>query len=308
MQWQNVYRTWRNWLFSILQQNIKTTHGRILLFGTLIGLCYLPIWLYSLMKITSDGSDRIFVNIGFLCLGLVRFWQERHQITKAAVTEEEQLVGHLLILGGGAAFFLCYSAHLLQALSWMLVLIGMAYSWGGIKFLQRHAIASAMIVLSMFPDYRIVSIGLWELFVPPHALENFMAWMGSLALRVMGYQVVVEGRFLSVPGSGAVEVGYGCNGFSMAVRIAIASLILGLFMKQRWSTIARWMGVGAILAFIFNVPRIVLLTFASIYWGKASFEFWHGPWGGQIFSGILFTVYYYIIMGSLNKKSAKAKS
>jgi exosortase len=299
MQWQNLNRKYG--LLDRLQQSAKTTHGRILLVGAAIGLCYFPIWLFSLIKITLEGSDRIFVNLGFLGFGLFRLWQQRHQLTKFTPTEEEKLVGYLLILGGAAAFLLCYSDNLLQAVSCMLVFGGMAYSWGGGDFFKHHFLAVTLLILSLFPDYRVISIGLWQMFIPPYALENFMAWLGSLALKAMGYQAVAEGRFLKVPG-GAVEVAYGCNGFSMAVRIAIASFILGLFMKQTWVTITRWVVVGVILAFVFNVPRIVMLTFASVYWGKASFEFWHGPWGGQIFSAVLMTVYYYVIMGSLNNK------
>ena len=44
------------------------------------------------------------------------------------------------------------------------------------------------------------------------------------------------------------------------------------------------MTIGIVLALAFNVPRIVLMTLAVVYWGKDAFEFWHGAWGGQIFS------------------------
>ncbi|NJN60119.1 MAG: hypothetical protein HC879_22885, partial [Leptolyngbyaceae cyanobacterium SL_5_9] len=32
-------------LQSFLQENLKTTHGRIVLCGLLVGLCYFPVWL-----------------------------------------------------------------------------------------------------------------------------------------------------------------------------------------------------------------------------------------------------------------------
>jgi exosortase/archaeosortase family protein len=61
--------------------------------------------------------------------------------------------------------------------------------------------------------------------------------------------------------------------------------------------------IGVVASFIFNVPRVMLLAIASVYWGHGAFEFWHGPWGGQLFSGILFMVYYYLVMWLANRQS-----
>jgi len=63
-----------------------------------------------------------------------------------------------------------------------------------------------------------------------------------------------------------------------------------------------------VLALIFNVPRIMLLAIAAVYWGETSFKFWHGPWGGQMFSGVLFTVYYYAVMGLANRTTGKVRA
>ena len=82
----------------------------------------------------------------------------------------------------------------------------------------------------------------------------------------------------------------------MAVTIGGGGFLLGIFLKQRRSTILCWMTIGIVLALAFNVPRIVLMTLAVVYWGKDAFEFWHGAWGGQIFSAIVMTTYYQIIM------------
>ena len=82
----------------------------------------------------------------------------------------------------------------------------------------------------------------------------------------------------------------------MATIIAVASLVLGLFLKQSLPKVALMTTLGVILALLANIPRIMLMAMAEAYWGKASFEFWHGFWGGQIFSSILFTIYYYVVM------------
>ena len=290
----------------LIRLGYQTTHNRILCCGLLVGLCYLPVWSKILLLGMTFGTDIVFLNLGFLSFALYAFWQQRQQFTQLSATEEERFVGHLLVLGGTVAFFLCGSSNSLQAFIWVLVLVGMAYSSWGIDVFRKYSLPSSLLLLSMYADFHFLSYRIWELLTPPNFLDSIMAWLGSLALQAIGQPAVAQGPFLSLP-AGAVQVAPGCNGFSMALTIAGASFLMGLFMKQSRLTILRWMAIGIVLALTFNVPRIVLLTFASVYWGKESFEFWHGPWGGQIFSSVLFTVYYYIIMGSLNNKTTKAK-
>ncbi|MBD2260588.1 archaeosortase/exosortase family protein [Pseudanabaena sp. FACHB-2040] len=132
-----------------------------------------------------------------------------------------------------------------------------------------------------------------------------MAHAGAAALRVIGQPAIAEGSIVALPPAGAVNVDWGCNGFNMAFTMAAAGLIMGLFYKQRWYNTLSIMAVGTVLALIFNVPRIMLLTIASVYWGEASFKFWHGHWGGQLFSSVLFTVFYYAVMALINRQPAR---
>lgn len=134
-----------------------------------------------------------------------------------------------------------------------------------------------------------------------------MAWSGSIGLRVIGQSAVAKGTVI-IMADGAVQVAYGCNGLYMAVTMAVASFVLGLFLKQSKGAIALMMMVGAVLAFITNVPRIMLMTLASVYWGEHWFRFWHDSWGGQIFVSGLFTIYYYVIMAIVKRQPAKSKA
>ncbi|NJL38340.1 MAG: exosortase/archaeosortase family protein [Leptolyngbyaceae cyanobacterium SM1_4_3] len=59
------------------------------------------------------------------------------------------------------------------------------------------------------------------------------------------------------------------------------------------------------MALVLNIPRITLVTLASVYWGQYWFDFWHGSWGSQIFMSVVFTIYYYIIMGVAKRRSPK---
>jgi hypothetical protein len=51
---------------------------------------------------------------------------------------------------------------------------------------------------------------------------------------------------------------------------------------------------------------VMLLAIASVYWGKASFEFWHGPIGGQMFAMVLFTIFHYMVMYVVGRSGQKS--
>ncbi|MBM0741358.1 archaeosortase/exosortase family protein [Phormidium sp. CLA17] len=139
-------------------------------------------------------------------------------------------------------------------------------------------------------------------------LEHGMAWASGLALRAIEQPVTVEGSILSlsttIEAKKVVEVASGCSGFDMAFVLAGVGVIMGLFFKRSWSKIVALVAAGVFLALVFNVPRIMLLVFAVVYWGKDSFEFWHGAIGGQIFASILLTAYYYLAMAMLRKSAS----
>jgi exosortase/archaeosortase family protein len=80
------------------------------------------------------------------------------------------------------------------------------------------------------------------------------------------------------------------------------SFLLGRLMGMSWKKTIGLMLIGWGLAMLSNILRIMLMTIAVVYWGQKSFEFWHGPVGGQIFSGVLFTIYYYVVAGWMNLK------
>jgi exosortase/archaeosortase family protein len=90
--------------------------------------------------------------------------------------------------------------------------------------------------------------------------------------------------------------------------MSVASLVLGLFLKQSFAKLAGMVAIGMVLALLFNLPRIMLLALSEAYWGSASFDFWHGIWGGQIFSTILFTIYYYVVMALVKHRPQKFTS
>ena len=285
-----------------LQWGSQTNHHRILSCGFLVGIGYLIQWLGSVWEILIAGDELLFLSLGLLAYASSIAWQQRTTLSTLRATQEEAFVGHLLILGGMAAFIVLSSSRSLLTLAWDVTLFGMIYSHWGIACLKKYPIALLTLFLGFYPSLSFLTIAIWQVLTPHNLLENAMAWMGGIMLRFMGQPAISEGPFLSLP-TGSIEIKPGCSGLRMAVTIAFGSLLLGLFLKQRRRTILGCMAIGIALALAFNVPRLVLMAMAVAYWGKDSFEFWHGPWGGQLFSTIVFTIYYYITMGLFDKKS-----
>ncbi|XGV98179.1 MAG: cyanoexosortase C [Leptolyngbya sp. BL-A-14] len=292
----------------LFQQSLQTNHNRILTCGCLVLLVYLPTWCVFIGGEFAHGGSTPLLNLGFIYLGLDALWRKRRHLTVIADNDADRILGYLLILGCAALFPFCLTSVSLQALLCMVILTGIGLCCWGLDSLQQNARSIMLLLIGIYPDLVFLTNTLRKTLTG-NQLEALMAWLGGLALRVIGQPVTVDGALLSlstkIEANKAVEVASGCSGFDMALVLAGVGVIMGLFFHcSRNKTIALTIA-GVALALIFNVPRIMLLAFAVVYWGKDSFAFWHGPIGGQIFSTILLTVYYYAAMGIINRKTPK---
>lgn len=293
-------------LRTALRQGWQTNHGRIVLAGLLVGLCYLPFWLIDILMGTLNGAASLIMVIA-IGLGLHLLWRDRLRLTHLQSEPEDQWLGHGLILAGVALAPFCAFSEWSQKLVWIFILIGIACSSWGALFFRKYPIPVALIGFGFFPQPTIVAKAVWQTFMPPQVLERSMAWAGAIGLNLIGQPAQLQGTIITLPG-GNVEVAWGCSGFDMATIIATASLLLGIFLKQNGSRIVLIMSIGVVLALLFNIPRIMLMAISEAYWGKAAFEFWHGFWGGQIFSTILFTIYYYAVIAVVKPQLSKKPS
>lgn len=294
-----------NLLQAGFKASLKTTHSRILTAGLLVGVCYAPGWIADIVIGTIHGAASL-VMVGAIGLGLYKLWNDRARLSQLQPEPDDRWLGHSMILLGVGLSPFCAFSEWSQKLLWMFILVGMALSSFGMGFFKTHLLPVGLIGLGLFPQPTIVVRALWEAFMPPQALERVMALAGTWGLRAVGQAATLtNGTIISLPG-GTVDVAWGCNGFDMATIIAASSLILGIMLKQSAPKIALMISVGVVLALIFNVPRIMLMAASEAYWGKAAFEFWHGFWGGQIFSTLLFTVYYYVVMALVKRRSVKS--
>lgn len=291
--YQNTYKQ--------LANAIQTHHGRTVLLGLLIGLIYFPAWASYLIERALLGKIGWFFIVSMLAFTGYRLWSERQLLSKLKASEEDRFLGHLLIFSGVAVFFWCRFALWPQALVWLMVLAGIAFSTWGIRILSKLLLPCFFVGLTVYPRIGLISRMMWELFIPHEGLEKVMAWASSWAMRVVGFPATQEGVYITFP-QGAVVVGWGCNGLDMAITVAAAGLFIGLLYKQNRFQMLGLIGIAAFIALLANVPRLMLVTIAHVYWGPWWFNFWHGFWGGQIFSGVLLTVYYYAVMALIKEQ------
>lgn len=277
----------------------KSVQGWIVLVSCVLGFgVYLPTWTIAAFNTDVSGMPHLIINLALIYLALRHL--RRADRSQAAI--EDQWLGSALNLGGLAIFYLYYPLLPSQFLGCGLILVGIILSTRGLPFLVQNRFAIALLIASLHPNLERVARHVWTLFTPPQALAKSMAWAGSWILRGIGYPAIAENQYV-VLSAGTVEVAPGCDGFAMSFVIAIAGFIIGVFFQLRSRKIFQLIAIGIGLALVLNVCRIAVMSLAAVYWGKSAFEFWHGTIGGQIFSSLLFTIYYYITQPILNARS-----
>jgi exosortase len=290
---------------SLLRESFRTTHDRIVTCGLLlVVLGYLPFRLGEMLLKALQGSASILM-MGVVCLGGYQLWQQRHHLTKLKASDEDRLLGYVLIGGGVVLFPVCLFSIWSQTFISLVILAGVACSCWGLIFFRTYLLPALLICLGLLPNPGVVAQAFWETLTPPLMLERFTAWIALWALRAIGQPVSLQDTIIQLPG-GAVHITWGCTGFNMALSVAVAGLLMGLFFKESPRKTLMLIAAGILLALLINIPRLVLLSMAEAYWGKSSFHFWHDGWGAQIVSGTLFTVYYYVAMALLKQRPAKS--
>lgn len=307
MNWQQQLSKFITRFLCITKKAAKSHHGRFILLGLLVGLFYFPQWVGYLLPRALKGKTGWFLICCMLCMIGFELWNKQAVLNRMQASEEDRWLGHALIIAGVLVFPFCRFALWSQSLAWLCVLIGIAIASWGLVFFYKFPIATFFASLTVYPRVGLISRGLWDFFTPHLLLEKTMAQASSWAMRMIGFTAMPQGRFIFFP-EGAVEVGWGCNGLDMAITIALAGLFMGLIYRQKRSEMIWLISCSIVVALIANVPRLMLVSIAYVYWGPQWFHFWHGFWGGQIFSGVLFTIYYYWVTARITKGKEKSLS
>ncbi len=268
--------------------------------GLLVGLLYLPQWIGYLMPRALSGKVGWFLIFSLLGMAALELWSKRKTFGTLKAAEEDQWLGHTFILSSVIAFPFCRFALWSQSIIWLLALVGLVLSIWGLRFFRMFPLPTFFVSLTVYPRVGLISRGIWDFFTPHLFLERTMAWAGSGAMRIIGFSSEPSAQYILFP-EGSVEVGWGCNGLDMSITVAVAALLMGLLYRQKRSQMIVLISCAVVVSLLANIPRLMLVSIAYVYWGSAWFKFWHGFWGGQIFSSALLTGYYYIAIALINR-------
>lgn len=286
-----------------MKQLWASKFGKFVLLGLVIGAFYFPAWFRYLFERVLLGKSGWFLILTLLFLAAYEIWTHREKLNKLSASEEDQLLGATFIVCAALLFPFFRFALWSQAFLWLIVLIGIVLILYGVRFFGAFTLSTSLIALTVYPRVGLISRTVWEILTPPGSLENIMATISATLLRLFGWAANASGEFIVFP-DGAVIVGWGCNGLDMAITMGILSLFIGIIWQQPYRQIFALIPFVCLAALIANIPRLMLVSVAYVYWGTDWFKFWHGFWGGQIFVSLLFTMYYYAVSYYLDRQKA----
>jgi cyanoexosortase A len=141
--------------------------------------------------------------------------------------------------------------------------------------------------------------------LPEEPLSLATAQGAGFWLSILGLDVIVKGRNVSLPGGG-VQVLAQCNGLDMMAQILCIGLIFMLAFRIRsWFSRLLLFLAAPVIGLLSNTFRIALLAgCAGVGQGKGTplFRFFHDDTGSLVFSGIAVFVYGVLYMRLLERE------
>ncbi|QPN64286.1 exosortase/archaeosortase family protein [Synechococcus sp. CBW1004] len=202
-------------------------------------------------------------------------------------------------------------------LIWVLARTAIILHWDGMIFALAPLAGLALTLLclplthlSRFRDpllclMLLPAFALLMRVLPEEPLSLITAQGAGFWLSILGLDVVVNGRSVSLPGGG-VQVLAECNGLDMMAQILCVGLIFMLAFRIR-SLPSRLLLFAAapVIGLICNTLRIALLSaVAGMGQGKGTplFTFFHDDTGSLVFSGVAVFAYGVLYMNLLERE------
>jgi cyanoexosortase A len=189
--------------------------------------------------------------------------------------------------------------------------------WEGVIF-ALPPIAGLALALICFPISQILRLRdslLTLLLVPGFALimrilpekpiSLLTASLSGLWLQFLGFDALVKGRTVMIPGGGVQVLGE-CNGLDMMSQILCISIVFLLAFPIR-SNINRLflLSIAPVVGMVSNSFRIAILTICTMFGnGKGSpvFKFFHEDAGSLVFSGIAVFIFGWLYLFMLERE------
>ncbi len=165
---------------------------------------------------------------------------------------------------------------------------------------QILRLRDSLLTLLLIPAYSLLMR-----LLPEEPISLLTAKIAGLWLQFIGYDVVVEGRSIMIPGGG-VKVLAACNGVDMMSQIVCVSIVFLLAFPIR-STLSRicLLLSAPIVGLLSNSFRIAILTVCTSLGnskGSTVFKFFHEDAGSLVFSGIAVFIFGWLYLMVLEKE------
>lgn len=255
---------------------MNTVTPRTQLWLGLIGLGLIALHLTLTWRLTQQMDQMVF-NVLFWSAIVSLLWQRRQTLVLTSdwfsSTAASLLMG--LVLVKSLSLFWFESTFVRIFPGFAILSLGLLASGTRLKQYWREGL---MVLTMMIPD------GVVSHLIEPKwglAIQTVLAQSTTFILHYIGIDVVRQGTEVLLR-KGAVRVEYGCTGIPILILLVQLSILLILLFPGRSYRQGYIFLLAGAIAFVLSSLRISLMVI--VVGQPASFEFWHGPQGAQIFS------------------------
>jgi len=238
----------------------------------------LALW-HGVLNHRIENNQSLITSF-FILVALFLFWKKREDII-VSPHPLTSLIGFLI-------------------LAWI-VLRGISVFWFEFRFIQFLPLISFISLISIISRWRfspffrpflallfLSLVGVINKLIGILSLSEWTAQVSAFLLHYLGFNVVHENVFIHL-NNGSVEVLPPCTGGPLISLLFNLTLGLVLVIPLSWHLLSKFLfgifGIG----FFLGVIRVALL--AVVVSNEATFDYWHGDQGNQIFSLIAFSIW-----------------
>lgn len=110
-------------------------------------------------------------------------------------------------------------------------------------------------------------------------IRTATAAIAAFSLHYLGFDVIQQGSLIQLP-VGTVDVEFACTGAALLGLLLQVSVLLAAI--THWRQIRLLMGWSVAIATLLSIIRVSIM--ATVVGNPAVFQFWHGSYGGQMFT------------------------
>ena len=106
----------------LFQLSNKSWHNRSIALGWIAMGLFMPLWIYDIVYGTINGAASLLL-VALAGFGFFQLWQKREQLATLKASDEDRLLGYILIFAAIAAVPFCFSVEWQQKVLFYIFLV-----------------------------------------------------------------------------------------------------------------------------------------------------------------------------------------